>query len=359
MHGYLDRDELDIRLEEINRVVTENPLLSERAKQGLLYAFVAITFLFLLFIIAFARLFGGFIAPVVVEAINAVAFFVGKYLINEEAKRRSERFSEAISKLFDQYNVNDNPTANWKLKWRNVLSHYKVEMNYSFDNNNGVKAKGKITPKYAEEAEIELEINDALAEVTECTIRLQLCRNNKLRRITKQKEELERLLSSNEDYSVIIDDRKLPKTPPSNYIPPSNNKPRPDNMSPFNNTPRPDNTPPYNNTPRPDNTPPYNNTPRPDNTPPYNNTPRPDNTPPFNNTSPSNNTEISIPSVRNANSYESLNANKNRKMNNINDNGPERMNYANPQMNMRTANSSVTYNPQMSSTYTGRNQNYY
>ncbi|CAG8588154.1 11150_t:CDS:2 [Rhizophagus irregularis] len=299
MHGYLDREELDIRLEEINRVVAENPLLSDRAKKG-------------------------FIAPFAIEGINAIAFFVGRYLVNEEAKRRSERFSEAIKKLFDQYNVSDNPTANWKLKWRNVLSHYKVEMNYSLDNN-GVKAKGKITPKYAEEAEIELEINDALADVTECTIRLQLCRNNKLRRINKQKEELERLLSSNEDYSVIIDDRKLPKTPPSNYIPPSNNKPRPDNTPPFNNTPRPDNTPPFNNTPRPDNTLPIVNTPnRPDNTLPLNNIPQPDyipqykNSPPpsFNNTPPSNNTEIPKPS-----------------------------------MNMRTA-TSVPYNPQMSSTYT-------
>ncbi|CAB4388765.1 unnamed protein product [Rhizophagus irregularis] len=369
MHGYLDREELDIRLEEINRVVAENPLLSERAKKGLLYAFIAIAFIFIFFIIFLSQLFGGFIAPFAIEGINAIAFFVGRYLVDEEAKRRSERFSEAIKKLFDQYNVNDNPTANWKLKWRNVLSHYKVEMNYSLDNN-GVKAKGKITPKYAEEAEIELEINDALADVTECTIRLQLCRNNKLRRINKQKEELERLLSSNEDYSVIIDDRKLPKTPPSNYIPPSNNKPRPDNTPPFNNAPRPDNTPPFNNTPRPDNTLPIINTPnRPDNTLPLNNIPQPDyipqyqNSPPpsFNNTPPSNNTEIPKPSVRNANSYESLNANNNnRKKNNINDNGNERMNYANPQMNMRTA-TSVPYNPQMSSTYTGRNnnQNYY
>ncbi|EXX79191.1 hypothetical protein RirG_008030 [Rhizophagus irregularis DAOM 197198w] len=39
---------------------------------------------------------------------------------------------------------------------------------------NSVKSKGKITPKYAEEAEIELEINDALAEITECTIRFKI-----------------------------------------------------------------------------------------------------------------------------------------------------------------------------------------
>ncbi|CAB4373395.1 unnamed protein product [Rhizophagus irregularis] len=281
MHGYIDREELDVRLEEINRIVAANPLLSERAKKGLLYAFSAITFILILFIILAVSLLGGVLAPSIITIINTIAFFVGNYLINEEAKRRSERFSEAFKQLFDKYNATDNPTANWKLKWRNVLTHYKVEMNYTPDNNNGFKGKGKITPKYAEEAEIELEINDALAEITECTIRLHLYKNNKLRRITKQKEELERLLASNDDYSIIIDNKKLPKTPPSNYI----------------------------------------------------HTPQPDNTPPFNNTPSFNNTEISIPSVRNTNSYESLNSN----------------NYANP---LRSANSSVSYNLQMSSTYT-------
>ncbi|CAB5392747.1 unnamed protein product [Rhizophagus irregularis] len=281
MHGYIDREELDVRLEEINRTVAENPLLSQRAKKGLLYVYGTISFILLLFFIYAASLFGRVIAPSIVSIISTIAYFGGKYLVDEEAKRRSGRFSDAFKLLFDKYNATDNPTANWKLKWRNVLTHYKVEINYTLENNNSAKGKGKITPKYAEEAEIELEINDALAEITECTIRLHLYRNNKLRRITKQQEELERLLASNEDYSVIIDDKKLPKTPPSNYIPAL----------------------------------------------------QPDNTPPFNNTPSSNNTEISIPSVRNTNSYESLNSN----------------NYANP---LRSANSSVSYNLQMSSTYT-------
>ncbi|RGB28197.1 hypothetical protein C1646_768116 [Rhizophagus diaphanus] len=279
MHGYIDREELDVRLEEINRIVAANPLLSERAKKGLLYAFSAITFILILFIILAVSLLGGVLAPSIITIINTIAYLVGNYLIDEEAKRRSERFSEAFKLLFDKYNSTDNPTANWKLKWRNVLTHYKVEMNYTADNN-GLKGKGKITPKYAEEAEIELEINDALAEITECTIRLHLYRNNKLRRITKQKEELERLLASNEDYSIIIDDKKLPKTPPSNYT----------------------------------------------------DAPQPDNTPSFNNTPPFDNTEISIPSVRNTNSYESVNSN----------------NYDNYANHLRSANSPVSYNIQMS-----------
>ncbi|CAB4441388.1 unnamed protein product [Rhizophagus irregularis] len=218
MHGYIDREELDVRLGKINRIVTANPLLSERAKKGLLYAFAAITFILILFIILAISLLGGVLAPSIITIINTIAFFVGNYLINEEAKCHSERFSEAFKQLFDKYNTTaDNPTANWKLKWRNVLTHYKVEMNYTLDNNNGFKGKGKIMPK----------------------------------RITKQQEELERLLASNEDYSIIIDDKKLPKTPSFNYI----------------------------------------------------HTSQPDNTPPFNNTSPFNNTEISIPSVRNTSKY--------------------------------------------------------
>ncbi|CAB4443727.1 unnamed protein product [Rhizophagus irregularis] len=320
MHGYLDREELEARIEEINRIVAANPLLSERAKKGLLIVF------FLLFVTL-----GGFIAaglaaqqnqqnqqngdyvsPSVIQAINVLAYFVGRHLVNKAAGRRSSQFSKAINILFDRYNVKDNPTANWKLKWRKVLTHYDVGMNHT-SKKNSVKSKGKITPKYAEEAEIELEINDALAEITECTIRLHLYRNNKLRRITNQQEELERLLASNEDFSITIDDKKLPEIP-FNYVQPSNN------------------------------------THRPNNTPLYKNTPQPNNTPPFNNTSPPNNTEMSVISVRNA---ESLNANNNnRKMNNINDNENEKMNYANPQINMVMVNSSIPYNPQMSSTYT-------
>ncbi|CAB5182301.1 unnamed protein product [Rhizophagus irregularis] len=224
-------------------------------------------FLFCLLSLA-AQVFGGYVAPIVIQIINSIAFFVARYLIDEEAKRRSERFYEAIKKLFDKYNKKDNPTANWKLKWRKVITHFNLD-----------QSSNDITPKYAEEAEIELEINDVLAEITECTIRLHLYSKEKLERITKEKEELERLLSSNEDYSITIDDKKLPEIP-FNYVQPSNN------------TPRLNNTPPFNNTPQPDNTPPFNNTPQPDNTPIFNNTPQPDNTPTFNNTSPSNNTEI-------------------------------------------------------------------
>ncbi|CAB5308744.1 hypothetical protein RhiirA1_399805 [Rhizophagus irregularis] len=330
MHGYLDREELEARIEEINRIVAANPLLSERAKKGLLFVFVLLSVTFGGLIAGFAaQQNGGYVAPSVIEAINVIAYFVGRHLVNQAAGRRSSQFSKAINILFDRYNVKDNPTANWKLKWRKVLTHYDVGMKHT-SKKNSVKSKGKITPKYAEEAEIELEINDALAEITECTIRLHLYRNNKLRRITNQQEELERLLATNEDFLITIDDKKLPEIP-FNYVQPSNNTHRPNNMPPFNNTPRPNNTPLFNNTPQPNNT------------------------PPFNNTHPPNNTEMSVISVRNT---ESLNANNNnRKMNNINDNENEKMNYANPQTNMVMVNSSIPYNPQMSSTYTGQNNN--
>ncbi|RGB25301.1 hypothetical protein C1646_771934 [Rhizophagus diaphanus] len=329
MHGYLDREELEARIEDINRIVAANPLLSERTKMGLLIVFILLFITLGGFIAKFVVQNDGYVAPSVIEAINVIAYFVAKYFVNQAAGRRSSQFSKAIKILFDHYNVKDNPTANWKLKWRKVLTHFNVEMDHTSIEEN-VESKGKITPKYAEEAEIELEINDALAEITECTIRLHLYRNNKLRRITNQQEELERLLASNEDFSITIDDKKLPEIP-FNYVQPSNNTPRPNNTPPFNNIPQPNNMPPFNNTPRFNNTPPLNNTP------------------------PPNNTVMSVISMRNA---ESLNVNNNnRKMNNINDNENEKMNYANPQMNMVMVNSSVPYNPQMSSTYTGQNNN--
>ncbi|PKK68505.1 hypothetical protein RhiirC2_713314 [Rhizophagus irregularis] len=242
MHGYLDREELEARLEEINRIVAANPLLSERVKNGLLYAFVFLFLIFGGFIIGLSIpsfIYGqndGYVTPSVMQVINIIAFFVGKYFVNQAAERRSSQFSEAIKKLFDQYNAKDNPTANWKLKWRNVITHYNLEIPfYSFEKTS-FDSKGKITPKYAEEAEIELEINDALSEITECTIRLHLYRNNKLKRITNQQEELERLLASNEDLSIIIDDKKLPEIP-FNYAPRPNNTPLPNDTPPCHNTP--------------------------------------------------------------------------------------------------------------------------
>ncbi|PKK66953.1 hypothetical protein RhiirC2_714481 [Rhizophagus irregularis] len=205
MHGYLDREELEARIVEINGIAAANPLLSERAKKGLLFVFVLLFVTLGVFIAGLAsQPNSNYVAPSVIQAINVIAYFVGRYLVNRAAGHRSSQFSEAIKILFDGYNGTDNPTANWKLKWRKVLSHYNLVRTD--------QSSSDITPKYAEEAEIELEINDALAEITECTIRFQLCEdNNKLERITTKKEELaEKLLSS---------------TPP------------------FNNTPRPDNTP--------------------------------------------------------------------------------------------------------------------
>ncbi|RIA82276.1 hypothetical protein C1645_743897 [Glomus cerebriforme] len=171
LHGYLTRKQLESRLEEINKIVMKNPLLSQRAKKGLLYGFVG--FFVLLMLIAILGIFTNtvsLIGPSVIQILNIIGFFIGKYLINKAAKYRSEKFSKAINEKFKEFNSNDNPVANWRFVWRNVLTHYKIEM--KFTDNGGMK--GKSTPKYAEHAEIVLEINDALSGITKNDVRIKL-----------------------------------------------------------------------------------------------------------------------------------------------------------------------------------------
>ncbi|RIA84300.1 hypothetical protein C1645_832489 [Glomus cerebriforme] len=170
LHGYLNRDQLDKRLEIINNIVKENPLLSDRAKKGLLYAFAAI-FIFLLLIAVFGAKALGLAIPITMEFINTAAFFIGKKLVEKAAKQRSDKFSAAINDQFKIFNNDDNPIANWRLVWRNVLTHYKIET--KFDPKSG-KTKGKSKPKYAEHAEIVLEISDSLSGITQNDVRIKL-----------------------------------------------------------------------------------------------------------------------------------------------------------------------------------------
>ncbi|RIA87097.1 hypothetical protein C1645_740363 [Glomus cerebriforme] len=171
LHGYLTRKQLESRLEEINKIVIENPLLSERAKKGILYGFVGF-FVFLMSVIIFGAYTNavGLTGPSVMEILITIGIFIVRYLINKAAKTRSDKFSKAINEKFKEFNSSDNPVANWSLVWRNVLTHYKVEIKYTADGG----MKGKSTPKYAEHAEIVLEINDALSGITKNDVRIKL-----------------------------------------------------------------------------------------------------------------------------------------------------------------------------------------
>ncbi|RIA82280.1 hypothetical protein C1645_743899 [Glomus cerebriforme] len=172
LHGYLNRKQLKARLVEINEIVMENPLLSKRAKKGLLYAFVGI-FMFLIILIIVLAFYDSVasISISVVEVILSIVTYIGNRLIDEAAKRRSDIFTKALNEKFKIFNLSDNPIANWKLVWTNVLTHYKIEMKYDITTG---RMQGKSTPKYAEQAEIVLEINDSLSSITKNDVRIKI-----------------------------------------------------------------------------------------------------------------------------------------------------------------------------------------
>ncbi|RIA82275.1 hypothetical protein C1645_835591 [Glomus cerebriforme] len=223
LHGYLTRKQLDSRLEEINKIVMENPLLSERAKKSMLYAFVVIfVILIILIIVAALNKVIGLAGPIVVEVLITIGFFIGRYLVDKVAKIRSDKFFKAINEKFKEFNSNDNPVANWRLVWRKVLTHYKVEMKFT---NNGMK--GKSTPKYAEHAEIVLEINDALSGITKNDVRIKLDELGfytpcKIGDIDLDEKDTSSLIPSNgrlpnSQTTSPFDEKGLPPPPNSNY----------------------------------------------------------------------------------------------------------------------------------------------
>jgi len=174
LHGYLNRTEYANRLREINNYIINTPLLSKRSKTYLTYAIAGLCVLILavVFVIVFTastidNRANTAIVTVVLEGILGLAIPIGRAIVDGMAKRRAEIFTQALRPLLDQYNRRENPTANWKLVWREVLTHYSIQVNSS-------GKKGKATPKYAEHAELIIEINDALSNLTSQTVRVNL-----------------------------------------------------------------------------------------------------------------------------------------------------------------------------------------
>ncbi|CAG8454841.1 941_t:CDS:1 [Ambispora leptoticha] len=176
LHGFLSRDEFAARLNEINNHIKDIPLLSERTMNIFknicsVIGSHAILFIIVSFFLSPTHTI-SFIGPVVVLS-TIFIYILGTYLIDRTAKHRAEKFTASLNSLFTHYNIRqkDNPTANWNLVWRRAnLSHYTIKMKASWDGS----VKGKATPKYVEYAEIVLEINDALSELTAQTVRVNL-----------------------------------------------------------------------------------------------------------------------------------------------------------------------------------------
>jgi hypothetical protein len=170
LHGFLSRDEFDIRLNEINNYIRNYPLMSENAKK-----FVILISMMLIVLVAPIS-YSSTTAFIVVELLLASGFIMALYQVNRIASIRVEKFNAALNDLFTRYNLRENPTANWKLRWRSVLTHYNTFT--KFGTCCGVSyGRGKITPQYAEQIEIVLEINDALSDLTAQTVHVNLVPN--------------------------------------------------------------------------------------------------------------------------------------------------------------------------------------
>ncbi|CAG8518322.1 1506_t:CDS:1 [Paraglomus brasilianum] len=170
LHGYLNREEFAARLREINNYIKNYPLLSTRQKKYLTYAVAGVA-LFVLFIVLLLR-FAATEEPssptttLIIYSFLGLALPIGRKIIDQMAKNRAILFSQALQPVLDQFNRKENPTANWKLVWRVVFTHFSIKID-----SNG---KGTATPKYAEYAELVIEINDALSDLTAQTVRINL-----------------------------------------------------------------------------------------------------------------------------------------------------------------------------------------
>ncbi|CAG8587931.1 5078_t:CDS:1 [Ambispora gerdemannii] len=179
LHGFLNRDEFAARLNEINHFIRQYPLLSERAKTLLKKVCGSLVVSLLISLLVLASISAGksykyFLTGVVINACFAFGYYLARMWIENIARRRAERFTNAVNALFAQYNQQENPTANWNLVWRTVVTHYTIKTQASLDGS----IKGEVIPVYAEYAEIVLEINDALSDLTARTVRVNLALDN-------------------------------------------------------------------------------------------------------------------------------------------------------------------------------------
>ncbi|CAG8518271.1 1503_t:CDS:1 [Paraglomus brasilianum] len=175
LYGYLSAEQLKSQLSQINNYIKAYPLLSAKSKKCLTYVLggMFVTIIFLLVMATFTTMFkqggGGInitLICFILQFLVGVALLAGRKIVDNMAKNRAEAFTQAMQPLLDQFNLTAYPTANWKLVWRETLTHYSIKVD-----SNG---KGKATPKYAEYAEIIIELHDGLSARTAHTININL-----------------------------------------------------------------------------------------------------------------------------------------------------------------------------------------
>ncbi|CAG8728353.1 10674_t:CDS:1, partial [Dentiscutata heterogama] len=120
LHGFLSRDELAGRLEQINQYVQDIELMSVKTKRLLYYiASIGALLLSLIFILMMRG-----IGLAVSFSIYTPLYFIAKYMIEKNACERAIAFTNRLNELFARYNEKENPTVNWKFWWVSSYNNY-------------------------------------------------------------------------------------------------------------------------------------------------------------------------------------------------------------------------------------------
>jgi len=164
-HGFMTREEFDIRLEDINKHIRHLPLMTEVVRKILSYVVlicaIGLTIYMLRLGPGAGTLFGLFFF--------FVSYFGGLYLVDHLAEQRAAQFTSALKALFVTYNNVDNPTANWRVLWVAEVSGWKTKTT----SNGYGGSTSRTKPKFAEYVMIVLDISDALSDLTSNTVNVK------------------------------------------------------------------------------------------------------------------------------------------------------------------------------------------
>ncbi|RIA87806.1 hypothetical protein C1645_827227 [Glomus cerebriforme] len=173
MRDLIDKEELKKRIDGLNEIVKVNSLLSVKRLWGAFCAFLLCTALIV--IITILVFFGSLlnfvvydllefinryvIGPIVAELILVFLLFLAIFVIINEAKSRTLKFTTEIEKKLYEYNEK-NLNVHYKLKWRKgIFTRYDIELG-CYINNGNIIFREKVPLMFGENAEIEIEIND-------------------------------------------------------------------------------------------------------------------------------------------------------------------------------------------------------
>src|SRR4051794_29747855 len=129
LYGFLTREQLQYRINEINNRIRGFPLLSAKMVKYFTYFMIALTLALSCGVGSKNKGAGSALASLFI-----ILTVLGIIYLDRLAKQRALAFTIALETLFNEYNPRDNPTANWGVVWFTVITKYKVEMHSTWTN---------------------------------------------------------------------------------------------------------------------------------------------------------------------------------------------------------------------------------